>query len=120
MGAAPSTTMVMGPDMNRDGIPDFMQGGAYGGFGGVPATTMAAPAMGYPTTTMSYAAPSYPMSYAAPSYPMMAAPVTTMAAPVTTMPTTSSMVAYPQTTAVKKTVSRTKMVSTPVAAPVGK
>merc|ERR1719359_1919401 len=54
----PATTMVMGPDMNRDGIPDFMQGGAYGGFGGVPTTTMAAPAMGYPTTTMSYAAPT--------------------------------------------------------------
>merc|ERR1712228_36518 len=84
---AASTSIVTGVDMNRDGIPDVLQGGGYGyGMGGY-----------------SYAAPA--MSYAA------AAPVTSMmAAPVT------SMMAYPQPAAAAHT-SHTKIVTKLAPAP---
>merc|ERR1712066_355877 len=58
---APATAMVVGPDMNRDGIPDVLQGGA----------TYGVPAMGVPVATMA------PMTRPAPMQ-MTAAP---MAAP---------------------------------------
>merc|ERR1719436_1643993 len=104
-----------------------------------PAMTYAAPAMSYAAPAMTYAAPAPTMTYAAPampppttatttvtappqyyappqpSYPMTYAALMPMAMP---MMTQSSMVAYPSAPAMTKvthTVSRTKMVSTPVA-----
>merc|ERR1719203_2334016 len=81
--AAP-TSMVVGPDMNRDGIPDFMQGGGMG----MPAMGM--PAMGMPAMAAPMSYPSYPMSYAPPmAMPAMAAPSMSYAPPPTTAVTSA-------------------------------
>jgi len=92
MIAARPVMTVTGPDFNRNGIPDVLEGG-YGGFGyggyGMTAAPMAAPAM------TSYAAPvARPMPTMAASY--VPPPVTTMARPMPVM--TASYVPPPVAT----------------------
>merc|ERR1711974_183162 len=78
VAAAPATTIVTGVDMNRDGIPDILQGGAYGSFRPAMAPVMTA-------------APAPVMA----SSPVTVAPPVYAAAPAVTMPTMAPAMAMP-------------------------